>query len=1100
MRTTIFIFMSLLVLQLVGCTRAAKDESAKVSIALPATLSSKASASSTATLLLSHVVINATGAGIPVPIVGTWDSCHDCPNSAPLPSTFQLDVTSGTGRLIQVLAVYKDSVSGQMIFYYGDSTTDLNGSPLPLNVGIFQVGQGNVTGGRVSGRYLSTATNGPTSIIDIKYNPGNGKPALIVDRNAIVNGWFSVFMLSGANLQYVVRDTGEVLWGQEMSFESAAMNPSENSGAYFDQRARAYLPVHVRVRNDGGTTSYYSQDAETFVWGYWGPGAVGKKICTSGVESTPSALNLKKYASTNLASSPNLTVSHYINHSLTVPTKAQLTDTSSPMSSIVVEGGANMSSSCASFADTATNQYENFQKITLDLFDGNGGDSVAGFRGIFRNTGSNNFVTISTGDPRSISGQVLPGVETVFDSLRLFKRLGTEDMHLDTPSCAEIAAGAHGFVAGSSSDAAISSGGTFSLSSTITSADASAGVSAVLCPVKNGGLSPIGVFIGKWMFSSYGSGGSTGGTPAKIGLQNLTAFTVNQCGYINLSLLTSSDSPASSSSAVTANLSATGSGSAFYAESDYNCAGSPVTSIVVPPNSSWVGLNFKTNAATETDITLTPTDPSAALTSVPKTVRARAAGSVTNIMFNASSESANVGTCLSMAVKTVQTDGAVIPYSGPVTLTSSGVTIYTDAGCTTSGSPSFVSGVASFYIKGTVAGWANLQASATIDSINFLTNYGIGIFAAGQPTHLVLGTPAPAYLYINQCMPITVTAQDDTNTAAPVPAAQAIKFSSSGGGAGNNFYTDANCTNSMVNSETNIASGQSSIPIYFKPQNYGAVNVSANIDGNNYHLSGGQGYTIGNLWMHVITGGFNGTWYDNTCGTLIFQLMDNYTAGTGNVIPNHSGSPASITVNTNSSTSNGGLYSVPDCSDAVSASKATAISSGSSSSTVYMRSLLASGPYVSIVPTYSGPYSPIYQNGNTITSLSFAWCPPLDGGGACPSSLALSGTNVGGGVALYSPAVTVSSYMDKTITITNTSGSGVTFGTFTITGVQAAEYTFKGGPYPGTGGTCGSSLAPSSSCTVVVTFTPAAIGGRYANLNILYNSTTLPLALQGNGQ
>jgi hypothetical protein len=217
------------------------------------------------------------------------------------------------------------------------------------------------------------------------------------------------------------------------------------------------------------------------------------------------------------------------------------------------------------------------------------------------------------------------------------------------------------------------------------------------------------------------------------------------------------------------------------------------------------------------------------------------------------------------------------------------------------------------------------------------------------------------------------------------------------------------------------------------------------------------------------------------------------------VIPNLSGSPVPINITTNASTVSGGLYSVAGCTDSVAASKSTAIGSGASTSVIYMNSLLSSGSYVSVTPSYSGSYSPTYQNGNTIASTSFAWCPPVDGGGACASSLALSGPNVAGGVGLFTPGITVGSSMDKTITITNTSSSGVSLGTMTITGGQAAEYTFKGGTYPGTGGTCTGYISPSGTCTVVVTFTPAAINGRYASLNVNYNGTSLPLSLQGTG-
>jgi hypothetical protein len=854
-----FLMLGLLVLQVVGCTRAAKDTSAKITVELPQ------SSSSSATLQLSHVAINVTGAGITAPVVFSWDSCQGCSTASTTPESFQLEIPSGTGRLVQLLAVYKDSVTSQMVFYYGDSTADLTGGELALNVAISQVGAGNVTSGRVSGRFLETATTGPTGLVDVKYNPGNGKPALIVDQAAIVNGWFSLFMLSGANLQYVLRNNGTMLWGKEMSLDDSEMNPSENAGAYFDRRVRAFIPIHIRTQTQNSTTTYVAENAETYVWGYWGAGATGKKVCTFGLDSSPVPTKIKKYVSSNLSSAPSFSVSHFINHSLTVPTKAQLSDTTTPYSTIVVEGGANMSSSCAGFADTATNQYENFQKVYLDLFDGNGGDSVAGFRGIFRGTVSSNssssFVTVSAGDPRVLSGQVLPGVASVFSKLRLFKRAGTEDLHMDTANCSDIAS--KGFIPGSASDASFDSTGNFSLTSTISAAEATSGVSAVICPLDIAGtLLDTGVFLGKWNFSSGGGGG--GGAPAKVTFDNLVAVTTNQCGAVRVGLLTSSDTSAVAASSMSVSLTTT-SGS-YYASNDYACAGSAISSVNINSGSTGETLYFKTAGTPETNITLTPTVSSPALTSVPKVVRIRSVANVAGLYFNTTTSAVNVGTCLPMTVSTVETNGTpVTSYNGAVTVTSSGATIYTNAGCSISGALNFVSGVAQFYIKGTSAGWSSLQASATIDSLNFVANYGIGVYAANEPTHMVMTDPGPNYLFINQCMPITVTAKNDSNVASAVPSTQTIKFTPTGGGGGNNFYTNATCTSSMVNYETTITSGADHVDIYFKPQNTGTVTIDANINGSNYYLYGSHSYSIANLWMHVIISGFNAYWFDTSC-------------------------------------------------------------------------------------------------------------------------------------------------------------------------------------------------------------------------------------------
>ncbi|MCB9073113.1 MAG: choice-of-anchor D domain-containing protein, partial [Bdellovibrionaceae bacterium] len=51
----------------------------------------------------------------------------------------------------------------------------------------------------------------------------------------------------------------------------------------------------------------------------------------------------------------------------------------------------------------------------------------------------------------------------------------------------------------------------------------------------------------------------------------------------------------------------------------------------------------------------------------------------------------------------------------------------------------------------------------------------------------------------------------------------------------------------------------------------------------------------------------------------------------------------------------------------------------------------------------------------------------------------------------------------------------------------AAPFTFLGGLYPGTGGTCGLSLAPTASCTIVIEFAPVATGAYVDTIDINYN-------------
>lgn len=80
--------------------------------------------------------------------------------------------------------------------------------------------------------------------------------------------------------------------------------------------------------------------------------------------------------------------------------------------------------------------------------------------------------------------------------------------------------------------------------------------------------------------------------------------------------------------------------------------------------------------------------------------------------------------------------------------------------------------------------------------------------------------------------------------------------------------------------------------------------------------------------------------------------------------------------------------------------------------------------------------------------------------------------------------VAVNTPTDKTFTISNSSFA--TAGAMSGTAFGNAAYTFKGGSYPGTGGTCSTTLSAGASCTVVVTANSAAVATVNDTLTINY--------------
>lgn len=822
MRTKIFtLIVGVLAMAFIGCTRAAKDAS-KLNLTIASSVAGEGSLAAS-TLVLSHVSINVSGSGINGAVISTWDNCQDCSNQPPIPTSFPVSVPSGSGRLIQILAVYKDSSTNQMSFYYGDLSKDITGSEVTAEINVAKVGTGNITSGRVAGRYFTTATGGPTGLIDIKYNPGGGKLPLIVDNAVIVNGWFSIFMLSGASLQYSVRGSGEILWAPEVSFESSAMDPAENSGAYFDQRVRALLPVHIEKREQNNTTTFQIQDAETFVWGYWGPGATGKKICTSGLDSSPVPQRLKQYKAGDPSGSDPLSVSHYINWNLSVPTKAQLTDTTTPYTYVVFQGGESMSSGCSSFPDTFANQFTNFQKITLNQIDGNGGDSVAGFTGIFRNNSNNNFVTVSNADPKVITGDLLPGVEEVFSGLRLFKRVSTEDYRLNVAMCNDLPA--LGFVPASSTDAPVTASGNVSLTSNITAAEGISGVSAVICPTKAGVMNPIGMFLSKWNFNIGGTSVSTATNIALVTPQKSTttgAFLNNLCNPVTIEARTASGTLGYLPSPITVNLSSNDGNTAFYTYS--GCSGS-VNSVQMSSQSTTIYVKRAMTGTTST--TITASAPAAGFPGNTANVSFYdLPGTITPKIMITAPTSISAYECYPVTFESWNSnlylvnfyDSYATTFSLPM-VTASGLNFYSNGDCantplTSANLGSNPQQVAYMKYTGNATS-LNIQPTSISPASPILTSDisgGTNITVVQPGTATTLDLMMPMSFPANQCQMITIRSVDANGRTAPATSAMSLDLATTI--SGGTYYQYSGCTTPITS--INFATATTTQVVYFK--------------------------------------------------------------------------------------------------------------------------------------------------------------------------------------------------------------------------------------------------------------------------------------------
>lgn len=111
-----------------------------------------------------------------------------------------------------------------------------------------------------------------------------------------------------------------------------------------------------------------------------------------------------------------------------------------------------------------------------------------------------------------------------------------------------------------------------------------------------------------------------------------------------------------------------------------------------------------------------------------------------------------------------------------------------------------------------------------------------------------------------------------------------------------------------------------------------------------------------------------------------------------------------------------------------------------------------------------------------------------------PSTVSLSGTGTGLGLtgSLAFGAQPLKTPLAKTVTLTN-SGATSTIKKIYIT--QTTDFSVSGGTCPATGGT----LASGASCTIVVSFSPQAVGNKKGTLVVTSNDPASPLLTQATG-
>ena len=100
------------------------------------------------------------------------------------------------------------------------------------------------------------------------------------------------------------------------------------------------------------------------------------------------------------------------------------------------------------------------------------------------------------------------------------------------------------------------------------------------------------------------------------------------------------------------------------------------------------------------------------------------------------------------------------------------------------------------------------------------------------------------------------------------------------------------------------------------------------------------------------------------------------------------------------------------------------------------------------------------------------------------SSPGIASLSISDGPTFAYASTTVGASVSKTFTVVN-SGSGDAT-SLSASAFAGSDFLFSGGAYPGAAGTCGSSLAASATCTVVVLFAPQSSGALSDTITLSY--------------
>lgn len=269
-------FLILTLIWVTGCTPK-KKQMAQFRLDL-SSLPKRSEGLSQSTSLPQFVILNVSWTGqadIKSPLFRQWSNDGTATSVPPM----ELEVPSGLDLTVQALAGLENATTGGMNFYYKDAVIKINANESkPITLTLEQQGVTSSGDGSLSGRFLDTDGTGPTSKVDVYFIvPNRPDRRMKVMETEIIGGWFRLLALEGISFDYVL-ENGRSLFGGPKDLTSIPLDDQRN--------LRVRIPNHFKGWDDNVVEGREVRGPSRGVFGYFGPGSAGKKICYPSLNGT----------------------------------------------------------------------------------------------------------------------------------------------------------------------------------------------------------------------------------------------------------------------------------------------------------------------------------------------------------------------------------------------------------------------------------------------------------------------------------------------------------------------------------------------------------------------------------------------------------------------------------------------------------------------------------------------------------------------------------------------------------------------------------------------------------------------------------------------